>query len=181
MDNSLTLASTSLTDEQITQVFAACFESTYRTRLVGGASEPFYQPACAEEPAVLRYREDFAASALHESAHWCLAGARRRSLPDFGLVYIAPPRSPAQQQQFFDLELRTQTLESLFAAAAGVPFQVSADNLDCDIAPFAARVADFGPGMQAWLNSPVPGARRARCFHTALWQLRTGFECGGSD
>ena len=49
------------------------------TILVGGADEPYYEPG---SPNIIYFREDFVRSALHEVAHWCVAGAARRTLPD---------------------------------------------------------------------------------------------------
>ena len=40
--------------------------------MVGGAAEPLYLPDRGTRTAELHYREDFAASALHEAAHWCI-------------------------------------------------------------------------------------------------------------
>ena len=61
---------------RIEEVFADCFYEDYGTRLQGGASEPLYRPSSGGD-AVIFYREDFAASALHEVAHWCIAGVGR--------------------------------------------------------------------------------------------------------
>ena len=150
----------------IANCFNQAFLDAYHTRMVGGAAEPLYLPATAEQPAQLFYREDFAASALHEAAHWCIAGARRRTQVDFGYAYQPPPRSAQQQQRFFALEVRTQALESLFASAAGVRFQPSADNLGSDIAPFAAQVEAALPQVRSWLQSSKDA--RAGQFLAAL-------------
>ena len=64
---------------RVEQVFNDCFAHSCNTRLCGGADEPLYQPAAT--PAgfhALYYRGDYFASALHEVAHWCIAGAQRR-------------------------------------------------------------------------------------------------------
>jgi elongation factor P hydroxylase len=98
--------------------------------LCGGAAEPFYQPAVGVgEPHRLWYREDFFASALHEIAHWCIAGRERRLLPDFGYWYAPEGRNPAQQAAFEQVEVGPQALEWCFARACGYRFQVSTDNL----------------------------------------------------
>lgn len=97
---------------------------------MGGAREPLYQPGQAGGPAVIRYREDFAASALHEIAHWCLAGPQRRQRLDFGYRYQPPPRSSAEQERFLEYELRPQALESLFAERAGISFRPSFDDVE---------------------------------------------------
>ena len=57
-----------MTDLDIVDVFARCFWTSHATQLLGGADEPLYQPAGrAGEPHRLFYRENFAASALHET------------------------------------------------------------------------------------------------------------------
>lgn len=150
----------------IAACFNEAFSSSHHTRMLGGAQEPLYLPATDTQPARLYYREDFAASALHEAAHWCIAGRQRRTQVDFGYAYQPPPRSDTQQRRFFALEVRTQALESLFAAAAGVCFQPSADNLGSDIAPFAAQIERVVPQVQRWVATSAD--RRARQLLTAL-------------
>jgi elongation factor P hydroxylase len=124
-------------------VFGALFGERFRTVLRGGGAEPLYRPASGNSPAVILYRRDYLASALHEVAHWCIAGARRRALPDYGYWYAEEGRDDAGQAAFERVEARPQALESLFAAAAGLPFRVSLDNPgrgELDPGPFTARV-----------------------------------------
>lgn len=113
---------------------AGCFNRglgrRHRVRLIGGGEEPLYQPAEAFSPATIRYTRDYAASALHELAHWCIAGATRRQKLDYGYWYRPPPRTPQEQAAFCKAELRVQALELRFAEASGLPFRVSADDLD---------------------------------------------------
>jgi elongation factor P hydroxylase len=115
---------------ELERVFQRCFARRWRTRLVGGADEPYYQPAAEPgAPHLLHYRLDYFASALHEVAHWCIAGPRRRELPDFGYWYTPDGRSAARQRAFEAVESRPQALEWFFSQACGVHFRVSADNL----------------------------------------------------
>ncbi|HCD25969.1 MAG TPA: diaminobutyrate--2-oxoglutarate aminotransferase [Gammaproteobacteria bacterium] len=129
-----------LNDVQIAAIFNREFSFEFNVRLIGGAAEPQYEPATAQYPARLFYREDFAASALHEIAHWCIAGSARRQLPDFGYCYIPPPRTAAEQAAFFSAELKTQALEKCFAATAAVRFVPSVDNLDVPSGDFGERI-----------------------------------------
>tara|TARA_Y100000991_G_scaffold212109_1_gene195639 strand:+ start:547 stop:1113 length:567 start_codon:yes stop_codon:yes gene_type:complete len=152
----------------ISSVFAASLGDDYHTELVGGASEPLYKPADGGAPAQLYFREDFPASALHEVAHWCIAGIQRRRQEDFGYHYIAGPRDARQQAAFFELELHTQSLESAFARALGLEFQPSADNLEADIDGFAAAIEAHTRALETWLASPA--GTRARRFIQALEQ-----------
>ncbi len=121
----------SLDVARICRVFSGCFEERYRTRLVGGADEPFYAPGnrTKDEPAIIYFRADYAASALHEVAHWCIAGSARRGQPDYGYWY-AGDRNALQQQVFEEMEARPQALEWIFSQCAGVDFRVSPDNFD---------------------------------------------------
>lgn len=115
---------------RLQRVFATCFLAAENTELCGGADEPFYAPA--QQPGELHrlwYREDFFASALHEVAHWCIAGAARRLLPDFGYWYAPEGRDPGQQSAFEAVEAAPQALEWCFAIACGYRFRVSTDNL----------------------------------------------------
>ena len=117
--------------ERLERVFAACFLASCRTRLLGGALEPLYQPAQEHgSEHLLWYREDYFASALHETAHWCIAGKARRQQVDFGYWYAPDGRSQTQQQAFEAAEFKPQALEWLFSGACGFSFRVSADNLN---------------------------------------------------
>ena len=117
---------------RLEQVFADCFAEKWRARLTGGAAEPLYQPAAGEgDYHLLHYRSDYFASALHEVAHWCLAGEARRQLPDFGYWYAPDGRSPAQQRAFESVEYKPQALEWWFSKACGYRFKISIDNLHC--------------------------------------------------
>lgn len=137
------------------QVFADCFGQRERTRLVGGAEEPLYLPATAPGGwHEIHYRADYPASALHEVAHWCIAGAARRRLPDYGYWYAPDGRDAATQRAFEAVEARPQGLEWLFAQACGLPFRLSLDNLDGQLAAndrerFAAAVVAEARSWQA--------------------------------
>ncbi|MDF1629380.1 MAG: elongation factor P hydroxylase [Alcanivoracaceae bacterium] len=128
---------------ELEKLFADCFLVTENTRLVGQAEEPLYLPACDGQPAQIFYTRDYFRSALHEIAHWCVAGPARRQLADFGYWYAADGRNAQQQAAFLQVELQPQALELLFCAAAGHRFQVSQDNLNgeaVDPAPFEQAV-----------------------------------------
>lgn len=126
---------------EIIRVFETTFDGV---RLVGGYDEPYYRPAdeANGKPATVCFKEDFAASALHEAAHWCIAGRRRRQLPDFGYWY-EPSRDAATQSHFEQVEAKPQALEWIFSVAAGREFRVSFDNFDlpaCRLDAFRRRV-----------------------------------------
>lgn len=105
----------------------------YQTELVRGQDEPIYLPAKQTgQFNQIIFAHGFFASALHEIAHWCIAGAERRKLEDFGYWYEPDGRSKQQQYEFEKVEIKPQALEWAFSIAAGVPFRVSVDNLNGD-------------------------------------------------
>ncbi len=120
------------TVSQLEQLFNQLFESTENTILKAGAEEPFYQAPKDDKLAVIYSREDYLSSALHEIAHWCIAGEQRRQQDDFGYWYEPDGRSDTQQQAFEKVEVRPQALEWLFSIACGHTFHFSADNLNTD-------------------------------------------------
>jgi len=155
---------------RLERVFANCFAAAFNTRLCGGAPEPIYQPATdASTGHLLWYREDYFASALHEVAHWCIAGQARRRQVDFGYWYAPDGRSPEQQAAFEAVEDKPQTLEWYFSLACDYSFQLSADNLAAgnggipENAAFRRRVL-----RQAllWQRTGLP--TRANQFYLAL-------------
>ena len=112
-------------------LFNGLFIPSDRTELVGGASEPLYRPAT--EPGglnAIHFTHDYCASALHEVAHWCIAGKRRRQQLDYGYWYVPDGRNLAQQRSFELVEVKPQALEWVFSRAMGLRFRLSADNLD---------------------------------------------------
>ena len=154
----------------IAQTFAQAFGRAHDTQLIGGALEPLYRPATSTAPATLYFREDYPASALHEVAHWCIAGTQRRRQEDFGYHYITGPRNAEDQVAFFESELRTQSLERAFTLTLGLEFQPSADNVEADIDGFAQAIQAHTPTLHDWLASSA-GAR-ARIFIRALERTR---------
>ena len=109
----------SLTDEWpsaiLESVFSACFENEFSTKLVGNAHEPFYCAAKDGASAhVIYYRHDYFSSALHEIAHWCIAGEARRKLDDYGYWYEPDGRNAEQQALFQQLEIKPQAIEMAF-------------------------------------------------------------------
>jgi len=111
------------------RLFDDLFAERYHVHLRGGADEPLYEPALGNRPAVIHFRADYFASALHEVAHWCTAGADRRSRLDYGYWYAPDGRDTVMQAAFEQAEVGPQTLEWLFAEACGYPFRPSLDNL----------------------------------------------------
>ncbi len=124
--------------EAIIALFDQQFFDSHNTKLISGAEEPVYLPANTllqknqtggTDHHRLCFRKDYLSSALHEVAHWCLAGEQRLLLEDFGYWYQPDGRSAEQQQVFETVEVRPQALEWMFSIACGQRFQLSVDNL----------------------------------------------------
>ena len=117
--------------QRIIQLFDRLFLGAENTQLIGGADEPLYTPSLiAEKPHQLFFRENFVSSALHEIAHWCIAGKRRRLQQDFGYWYQPDGRTVDEQTKFEAMEIKPQALEWIFSNACGQKFTPSADNLN---------------------------------------------------
>ena len=94
------------------RIFDQLFLHQYNTCLRGGGAEPIYLPAssCGELHRVI-FRHDYFSSALHEVAHWCIAGPLRRQQVDYGYWYVPDGRDAQQQLRFEQVEARPQALE----------------------------------------------------------------------
>ena len=112
-------------------LFDAAFTHTKNTVLVKGDHEPIYIPAknTAQNHQIV-FAHGYFASALHEIAHWCIAGKKRRLLEDYGYWYNPDGRDVEQQTEFEKVEVKPQAIEWAFCCASGKPFSVSTDNLD---------------------------------------------------
>lgn len=148
------------TVRSLEQVFCECFRDSDNAILQGGYSEPLYQPAAsAGQHNVLRYREDFFASALHEVAHWCIAGSARRKQADFGYWYAPDGRNESAQRAFENVEYKPQALEWFFAKACGYRFRISVDNLNAH-PPQSTGEATFEQRVvkqaQYWVEHGLP-------------------------
>lgn len=117
--------------QDLIQLFNQCFSESYNTRLVKGDDEPIYLPADEERSYhAIYFAHGFYSSALHECAHWLIAGAQRRLLVDFGYWYAPDGRNAQQQALFQQVEVKPQALEWILSVAAGHKFRVSIDNLN---------------------------------------------------
>ncbi|TDQ57428.1 hypothetical protein EDC45_1489 [Mesocricetibacter intestinalis] len=115
----------------IINIFNQCFAQDYNTRLVKGGEEPIYIPANEKVPYhAIYFARGFYSSALHEIAHWLVAGAARRQLEDFGYWYEPDGRNQQQQREFEKVEVKPQAIEWILSVAAGFRYFASLDNLN---------------------------------------------------
>ncbi len=153
--------------QDLIQIFNNCFETTYNTRLVKGDDEPIYLPAhadCAHHAIV--FAHGFFSSALHECAHWFIAGPSRRLQIDYGYWYVPDGRTAEQQAIFQQVEIKPQAIEAMLSQACGYRFQFSIDNLhgeESDTAHFKAAVAEQ---IEVYQQQGLP--KRAGLFREAL-------------
>lgn len=132
------------------QLFEGCFFDKFNTKLVKGQHEPIYIPAgCAvdEYPRQnwhqIVFAHGFFRSALHEVAHWLVAGAARRTQVDYGYWYQGDGRTASEQAIFEQVEVKPQAIEWILTQACGHAFNVSVDNLEgeaTDPSPFKRAV-----------------------------------------
>lgn len=138
--------------------------------LIGGALEPVYQPATCEKAVnQVHFKLDYFASALHEIAHWCIAGVGRRQLQDYGYWYQPETRDISAQSAFIQVEAKPQALEWIFHRATGHDFIVSLDNpdlLNTNHDDFKLAIVDAANTYQ---QQGLP--KRAEQFHQALVQF----------
>ena len=171
--------------EQIVQLFNARFKVEYNTILIAGADEPLYLPAsCSDESFSHRsmiqggasvcklhrifFTKDYVRSALHEIAHWVIAGSERRLQLDYGYWYRPDGRNELQQKEFERVEILPQAIEWLFCEACQIPFSPSLDNLKApsdsnDEHHFLQRIIDRKTQIQ---KENVPD--RAQLFIDAI-------------
>jgi elongation factor P hydroxylase len=116
--------------DKLISLFNHTFES-FETRLVRGEHEPIYLPKNSQRAShQVVFAHGYFSSALHEIAHWCIAGTRRRQLEDYGYWYAPDGRDEQQQAEFQKVEVKPQAIEWAFSLAADHKFRVSTDNLN---------------------------------------------------
>ncbi len=169
------------TAAEITSLFNAVFFEAFNTCCKEGQKNLFINllpvvvgegvgatvvAAMNSTSAIIYFRNDYLASALHEISHWTIAGEQRRQLEDYGYWYEADERTHDVQTKFEEVEVKPQAVELLLHITAGLPFQISVDNLslpDYDSEPFSKVVM-----QQARLYCDVGIPVRAKIFMEAL-------------
>ncbi len=117
--------------QDLITLFNHCFGKEFNTRLIKGDDEPIYLPANEERSYnAIYFAHGFFSSALHECAHWLIAGEERRKQVDFGYWYMPDGRTAEQQALFQHVEVKPQALEWILSKAARHKFHISIDNLN---------------------------------------------------
>jgi len=117
--------------QRLEVLFARLFSGSEQAVLVRAlTSDPVYFPKSElRDFNEIHFANEFFSSALHEIAHWLIAGCDRRTRIDFGYWYKPDGRNPAEQELFEQFEARNQGLEWILSVAADHNFHVSTDNL----------------------------------------------------
>ncbi|MBU2709834.1 elongation factor P hydroxylase [Zooshikella harenae] len=156
--------------QDLINLFNQCFAETHNTYLIKGDDEPIYLPASDQCPYHgIYFAHGYFSSALHECAHWFIAGNQRRQLVDYGYWYEPDGRTKAQQQLFEKVEVNPQAVEWILSVAAGYLFKVSIDNLNNEaINPQPFKDAIYQQ-VKAYAHQGLPV--RAEKFRQALSQF----------
>lgn len=156
--------------EDLIRIFNTCFEKQYNTHLVKGGDEPLYLPMHDTQPFhAIIFTKDYFMSALHECAHWFIAGESRRLLVDYGYWYEPDGRNMLQQAAFQQVEVKPQAIECVLAMAANHPFQISNDNLNGEPSEYQAFEKSVYQQVDCYLNVGLP--LRAHMFREALLEF----------
>jgi len=116
--------------DHLITLFDQTFKSSFNTRLIKGGDEPIYLPKTTIDGYhQIVFARGYFASALHEIAHWLVAGESRRLLEDYGYWYCPDGRDEQTQKTFETVEVKPQAIEWALSLACGHPFSVSTDNL----------------------------------------------------
>ncbi|MGF1792763.1 elongation factor P hydroxylase [Photobacterium profundum] len=140
------------------RIFNETFLESLNTELKLGGDEPVYLPAADEySHHQIIFARGYFASAMHELAHWCIAGSERRLLEDYGYWYEPDGRTEQVQAKFEAVEVKPQAIEWILSVSCGFKFQVSCDNLSSDWEPnrvgFTLQVKDQ---VRLYLESGIP-------------------------
>jgi hypothetical protein len=117
-----------------------------------------------------------------ETSHWCIAGAERRLLVDFGYWYEPDGRSAQKQREFEQVEIKPQAIEWILTKACGLKFNISTDNLSGKPEVVAAGRELFAINVVKQVNKYLEKGlpERAGVLKQALldyYQIRKKLDC----
>lgn len=148
-------------------LFHETFFESYQTILVKGGDEPIYFPKSDQRKyAEIVFARGFFASALHEIAHWLVAGDERRKLEDYGYWYEPDGRSQEMQAQFQKVEIKPQAIEWILSKSCGFKFRISNDNLNAKESDTENFKNDVYAQVLCYLDKGLP--LRTQLFSNAL-------------
>jgi elongation factor P hydroxylase len=172
--------------QDLIDLFETTFFKDYQTRLVRGTDEPIYLPTDDKiNFHQIVFAHGYYSSALHEVAHWCIAGSERRTQVDYGYWYSADGRNAKQQREFESVEVKPQAIEWAFSVAANKSFRISTDNIEGEQTDpsvfknnvklqvlhyldlgFPARAEQFIFALQQFYQTQTLSKNDFRCFST---------------
>ena len=162
--------------QDLASIFECLFEVSESAVLRWGAAEPIYLPSdsyCSFNRVIAR--DDYFASALHELSHWCIAGAERRRLVDYGYWYEPDGRSHEQQRLFEQVEVKPQALEWVLSQACGLRFRVSVDNLNGEAGDLSNFKDEVFEQLNIYLREGLPERADLLCRALAKHYGRLGY------
>lgn len=153
--------SISASDDEYCHLLIAGFAKIFPSLdIKGGAEEPFYKAPTSDSNAVLSFRNNYPRSLLHEMAHYCLAGDRRRQIDDFGYWYSPCGRSSEEQSRFEAVEARPQGLEKAMCEILEIKFSPSLDDFS-GCPPSKTFLCQLEESYREMLEVPPPTAQKA--------------------
>lgn len=153
--------------QDLITLFNVCFLEQYQTVLVLGGEEPLYLPAGdGRVHHTIYFAHGFFSSALHECAHWLIAGVTRRMQEDYGYWYVPDGRNKEQQALFQSVEVKPQAIEWILSEACGFRFQFSIDNLNGEPGDLVQFKQDVASQVLLYKQGGLP--QRANQFYHAL-------------
>lgn len=156
--------------QDLIDIFQKCFFKTYNTLLVKGGDEPIYLPQGEKRAhAEIIFARGFFASALHEIAHWLVAGDKRRKLEDYGYWYEPEGRDTQKQALFQKVEVKPQALEWILSKACGFNFRISFDNLNSSPLDSDCFKQDIYNQVMLYIEKGLP--LRTQIFKQALHEF----------
>lgn len=118
-----------MNDDDLCTNLIDLFEHLFPTLIIiGGADDPYYEAPKANRKGKIFFKENYPRSLLHEMAHYCLAGKKRRKLDDYGYWYTECGRTSEEQELFQLVEARPQGLEKAMCEVIGIHFSPSLDD-----------------------------------------------------
>ncbi|MCJ8314369.1 MAG: elongation factor P hydroxylase [Saccharospirillaceae bacterium] len=144
MKTNITTDESTFINQHLIDIFNDCFQQSLNTILVDEGNEPIYIPLNdTQKEHRIYFAHGYFSSALHEIAHWLVAGEKRRQQQDYGYWYAPDGRDQIQQNEFEQVEVKPQAIEWILHQCCQKKFRLSLDNLSLpeqDNRPFARAV-----------------------------------------